>query len=286
MDSETVREYCSLVPLALALERLLEVDFYDQIPQHHKVLDLGSGDGVFARLALGSRRVISVEPLLDEIKLAKTSQNAWFGIQAWGSHLPIASSSIDSAVSNSVLEHIESLEPVIDEIARVLRHNGRLLVTLPTDQFERYSAGASLLRTVRLRVLENRYCSLYNKFWRHFHAYDPKTWVELFERHGFKAVQVTTYGSRKSCLANDLLAPLGMLGKVRRKVGYSWVLSPAFRRAWLRPITSLLREYLKNSRSGAGLVFLELKRVAPVSITDRTTQDKALMASCENTEES
>jgi len=263
MTKSEVREYCSHVPLALAFERLLEVTFYKRINQYDRVLDLGAGDGVFARFAFGSRFIISIEPQLQEIRHARTMNQSWSGAQAWGANLPISSDSIDVVVSNSVLEHIDNLGPVLNEIMRVLREGGRLLVTLPTDQFERFSTFSSVLRAFRLNSLDDRFCSAYNKFWKHFHAYKPEKWQLLFQEHGFETVEAITYGSRGSCLVNDLLAPFGVLAKVRRNRGYSWVISRSFRHGWLGPLVTMISNHLDKSRHGDGLVFLELRKATP-----------------------
>ncbi len=48
-----------------------------------------------------------------------------------GKYLPIKTNSIDSVVSNQVFEHIFEPEKFLSELQRILKVNGKLLITLP-----------------------------------------------------------------------------------------------------------------------------------------------------------
>ena len=50
-------------------------------------------------------------------------------------HLPLESESVDVVISRSVFEHLERPERVLREIQRVLRPNGRLVLTTPNKYY-------------------------------------------------------------------------------------------------------------------------------------------------------
>jgi 2-polyprenyl-3-methyl-5-hydroxy-6-metoxy-1,4-benzoquinol methylase len=47
------------------------------------------------------------------------------------SHLPFRSGTFDCAICTEVVEHVPNWRTVIDEIARILRHGGRMVLTTP-----------------------------------------------------------------------------------------------------------------------------------------------------------
>jgi 2-polyprenyl-6-hydroxyphenyl methylase / 3-demethylubiquinone-9 3-methyltransferase len=98
-------------------------------PQGKTVLDVGCGGGLlaedFARL---NCRVTGIDP--SEASLAVARQHAQQAGLAMtyqvgvGEHLPCADASFDIVICCDVLEHVNSVEQVIKEIARVLKPGG------------------------------------------------------------------------------------------------------------------------------------------------------------------
>jgi SAM-dependent methyltransferase len=93
------------------------------------VLDLGAGTGIFARawIAWGAREVLAVEPSAamrehlgvgPEIRVLDGSAEA----------LPAEAASVDVVWVSAVLHHVRERDRCADEIRRVLRPGGRLLI--------------------------------------------------------------------------------------------------------------------------------------------------------------
>jgi len=101
-----------------------------------KVLDLASPKLLAVHLAREGVEVTSVDLFDDEIdrwkKLTAGEQNLRFEI-ADGRSLPYADAAFDHAYSISVLEHIagDGDEEALNELARVVRPGGRVVITLP-----------------------------------------------------------------------------------------------------------------------------------------------------------
>jgi len=104
------------------------------------VLDLGTGEGHIARLAAGpasaaesggrASRVVGVDSAAAQLANARVQAGGPFYVRADATSLPMRSASFDAAVACLVLEHIESAEQAIAEVARVLRAGGRFIVFL------------------------------------------------------------------------------------------------------------------------------------------------------------
>jgi ubiquinone/menaquinone biosynthesis C-methylase UbiE len=99
-------------------------------------LDIGCGNCWFLiRVAKrGIRYGIGIDPskivLKDALELCKKARtdDKLDLIVAVGENLPIREQAVDSVVLLVVLDHVLSPAKVIDEVHRVLKHNGRLII--------------------------------------------------------------------------------------------------------------------------------------------------------------
>jgi SAM-dependent methyltransferase len=179
-----------------------------------------------------------------------------------GQKVPKPDGSFQTIFSNSVLEHIPEILPVLKEARRLLGDDGRIYVTVPTDQFERASALARLLQAIGLSDVADRYCTFYNRFWGHFHAYDEIRWRELFNEASLEVVQETLYEPRNMATTNDLLAVLALPSLLAKKIVGRWILFPSVRRATARLIYAVISPIVQRLQhdDGGCLVFYELKK--------------------------
>lgn len=138
-------------------------------------LDLGCGDGKLMRILLDAagRRAslvgVDIDPLETRDALA-------------------ADGSFDFVFSNSVLEHIEELEPVIAEMARMLRPGGAFVFTVPSDGFHDCLAGPLLPWIAHGRYLEtvDRRC-WHRRYW------GEAQWRACLARHGLEVTYAVRY---------------------------------------------------------------------------------------------
>jgi ubiquinone/menaquinone biosynthesis C-methylase UbiE len=100
------------------------------------VLDVGCGDGALTyRIAKKGADVIGIDNSEEGIKLAKEIFNkkkisANF-ILTDAYKMPIENNSIDCAVLSDVIEHVRKPERLLKEIKRVLKNNGKLVISTP-----------------------------------------------------------------------------------------------------------------------------------------------------------
>lgn len=103
------------------------------------MVDIGCGDGVFC-LELEKRgwNVIGIDVNVTDLKKAKERILKMDGnaeiIAADAQKPPFRSGVFDIAVSNCALEHMYDDESVIRESYRILKKNGSLILTVPTDK--------------------------------------------------------------------------------------------------------------------------------------------------------
>ena len=112
------------------------IDYFSRVlgqlgvdPTGKRVLDIGCGGGLFAEeWARMGADVIGVDPSAPSLDTARRHA-ATSGLhvdyrQGTGEHLPVDDASIDIACCVDVLEHVDDLDAVIRETARVLRPGG------------------------------------------------------------------------------------------------------------------------------------------------------------------
>src|SRR5690606_1890329 len=146
------------LPAFRALLRAVEARFYAHIPLPDPILDVGCGDGNFAELALPRRQIAAgIDPWWRPLNKATRTGSYDLLIQALGDNLPFPDHYFASAFSNSVLEHILDIQPVLNEIGRVVRPGARFIITTRSHLFTEYLGGAALFRRMSLDGLASRY---------------------------------------------------------------------------------------------------------------------------------
>jgi SAM-dependent methyltransferase len=106
----------------------------DAAAGHHRVLDLGCGDGLLLELLAGipGRRLAGVDLSPDDLALARRRRlpSGTVPAQARAQELPFAAGAFDACVSHMALMLMDDVEQVARELARVLRNGGLLAVVL------------------------------------------------------------------------------------------------------------------------------------------------------------
>lgn len=181
-------------------------------------LDLGCGDGKLMRILLdvsGARAsLVGVDPDPAEAQDAKRCGVYERVHAASGERIPEPDASFDFVFSNSVLEHIEALEPVLAEVARLLRPRGRFLFTVPAAGFHDCLRGPLVPSASRARYLEeiDRRCA-------HLRYWGEPEWRAGLERHGMQLSRAIPYLSAAEVRRWETLSRLtaGVLYAAARK---------------------------------------------------------------------
>ena len=97
-----------------------------------RVLDVGTGEGQIARLAVtdGASLVVGVDPTWAQVQEAAVRGGGPTYLRAGAGALPCRSASVDAVVACLVFEHIRDVDDAIAEVARVLVPGGRFLFFL------------------------------------------------------------------------------------------------------------------------------------------------------------
>ncbi len=169
-----------LIQPATALWRVYEIEAVRlHAPLHGRVLDLGCGDGSLSRVIFDGVRevtgVVGLEPDATDAAEARRS-GVYVDVHcAPGDAVPAPDATFDTVFSNSVLEHIPSIETVLAESARVLKAGGRFVATVPSDEFHA-SRGSSRWYSALARLHGQTEAEAIDQRLAHHRYWSPEDW--------------------------------------------------------------------------------------------------------------
>lgn len=179
----------------VALWRAIELRAVSEEEFVHPLLDLGCGDGLIAESLFGANEAVEVglDSWREQIRRATHSGVYRHVDQASGHRLPYADETFASVFSNSVLEHIPEVAPVLQEVGRVLRPGGRFVFTVPSDAFRQQLDGYVRRMKVGDRERAEAYAAAVDDRLEHHHYYTPEEWRALLEAAGMRLVHHRYY---------------------------------------------------------------------------------------------
>jgi dolichol-phosphate mannosyltransferase len=187
------RAYNSVVPLQR----------YWQRHRHRIVTRLAAGQGRILDVGCGSSRILASLPGIVglDVQLHKLRFARRFGnplVHGSISELPFADNSFDGVICSEVIEHIPAEERPFDELSRVLKIGGRLI--LGTPDYDRWQW--RLLEWIYARVSPGGYAD------EHITHYSRRNLSRYLEGKGFTIESVAYVGGSEMIFSLTKLAPM------------------------------------------------------------------------------
>ncbi|MDF1512732.1 MAG: class I SAM-dependent methyltransferase, partial [Anaerolineae bacterium] len=174
----------------VALWRAVEMRVLAAEPFPRPILDLGCGDGMITQVLFAGESPVEqgCDPWFDQVRKAPSARS-YIGVQqALGHAMPYRSGSFATVFSNSVLEHIPDLDPVLRETTRVLQPGGKFIATVPSDHFRQLLAGYRDRAAVGDDAGAEAYASRVDRQLAHHRYLAPGEWVETLQPAGLRLV--------------------------------------------------------------------------------------------------
>lgn len=215
------------MPYFRAVLRAVECRFYQDYRLEPPVLDLGCGDGHFASIAFEGGLDVGIDPWWGPVQEASRRGSYHLAVQGSGDRLPFPDAHFGSAVSNSVLEHIPELDPVLAELSRVLKPGALFLFCVPNQNFLSNLSISTFFDRIHLRRAGDAYRSCFNRISRHHHCDDPQTWQTRLQKAGFEVQTWWHYFSPAALHILEWGHYFGLPSLLTRKVFGKWILARA-----------------------------------------------------------
>lgn len=156
-------------PETEAEENRLRQFILKKVPPKAKLIaDIGSGSGRLTKELLNlNRLVVSVDVSLENLKkiVANFGQDNHYSVVADALNLPFRDSAFDCVIASEVMEHIPEPKKLLDELYRVTKSGGILIITIPYREKIRYSLCI--------------HCNLPTPMNAHLHSFDESKIEEL-----------------------------------------------------------------------------------------------------------
>jgi SAM-dependent methyltransferase len=209
------------------------------------VLELGCGNGAFTELT-GLHVDLAVDKESRAVEHASRRTTVYRAVQRTDIRdLDDALGPFGTIFSNSVLEHVPDLEPVLERCRELLLPGGRLVATVPLRRMNDHLA-VHVLAYARARQRQLQHRNLWS----------IEEWRRQLESAGFETVTAELYLDAAACRRWDRLDAAAALGVNRYRVGpalrgLASVALPARSKRWLRArLGHLLVSWTRNPAKG------------------------------------
>jgi SAM-dependent methyltransferase len=172
------------------------------LPLPGPVLELGCGDGVFTSLT-GLRVDQAIDVQANAVTRARALTGTYRRVFQLDMHdlLSAHLGPFRTVFSNSVLEHVPNLDPVLAACRQLLLPGGRLMITVPLVEMNAH-----------LAVRSRAYAKLRQAQLQHRNLWTLEEWTRRLAAAGFHAIESARYLDGASCRYWDRLDLLGALG--------------------------------------------------------------------------
>lgn len=248
---EILWRHISSLPYFRGFLRAVEDSFYQEIDLPRPVLDLGSGDGHFASVAFDKKLDVGLDPWAAPMKEARTRDAYRLLVLGEGAKIPFVEGFFAAVSSTSVLEHIPDVEPVLAEVARILKPGGKFVFCVPNHRFPQQLWGHRFFRKIGFKKVGESYSRFFNRIARHAHTDSPEVWEQRLDHAGFDLLETWDYFSPSALVVLEWGHPLGLPSLLSKKILGRWVLLPT---RWNLAIPwALTRKHMDHPRSDQGV---------------------------------
>ncbi|MFZ3070460.1 MAG: class I SAM-dependent methyltransferase [Anaerolineaceae bacterium] len=220
-------QHLSGLPYFRGMLRAVEHSFYARLELAEPILDVGAGDGHFASVLFKGQTCVGIDPWWQPLQEASSRQTYSILVQADGDAIPYPDANFLCAISNSVLEHISEVQPVLNEVGRVVKPGGLFIFAVPNQRFKTDLWGIGVLKGLGLNILATKYSRFFNRIARHKNLDEPKIWLERLGQAGFGEVEYWNYFPKWALHMLERGHLWGLPNLLWKKTLGKWILFPS-----------------------------------------------------------
>lgn len=233
------------MPYFRSILRAVEGSYYQNFDLSGRVLDIGSGDGHFAEVTFDRKIDVGLDPWMDfNAHHARYNGHSYL-VRADGSEIPFENEFFDVIISNSVLEHIENVQEVLNDAGRVIKKSGLFLFCVPNLKAFKELSIAKFFEKFGFEKFADFYRNWFRKISLTYNADMPEVWQGRVEEAGFVIEEYWHYFSPRSLRALEWGHYFGLPSAIIHKFFGKWLL---FSTKWNLFLTyKYCRKFIDNS---------------------------------------
>jgi SAM-dependent methyltransferase len=227
---EHFSKYFPHAPTALCIKECARLAAMRGLDVKGPILDVGCGDGLFAKIAFQAEEVWGIDIDGEEGRWAQASR-AYTQIvlgDITKAKLPI--SFFNTCVANCSLEHVPDIQAALATIASSLVPGGKAYLFVPNRDWASKFLTVRFLRATMGEKVGSLMQDGIDEFFKHHHLYDEQGWREVVAKSPLELVQLEPVLSTATTVAFEAFLLPSLAGWANKKLTTRWTNFPVLRK--------------------------------------------------------
>ncbi len=252
--------YFPYTPTALAIKECARLTVARRYPCPGPILDVGCGDGLFARMAFGSSEVWGIDIDAREGRWASASQAYRQVILGDVTHAHLPEQFFATCIANCSLEHVPRIDLALSSIFQSLKPGGHAYLFVPNPQWAKHFLSVRALNGLGAPLLAARVQRSIDKFFKHHHLHDAAGWTALVEQAGLETVAVKPVLSSATTVAFEAFLLPSLAGLLNKSLTTRWTNFPRLRRRFATPMYHAVKMLMDRADPSLTAEYLVIAR--------------------------
>jgi SAM-dependent methyltransferase len=253
-------QYFPSTPAALCVKECARLSALRRHACPSPILDVGCGDGMFARIAFADADVWGIDIDAKEGRWAATNGSYAQVILGDVTRAVLPESFFATCVANCSLEHVPRIDLALQNVRRSLRPGGRAYLFVPNRDWARQFVSFRALSAVGLLPLAELLQASIDAFFKHHHLYDADGWHDVVAAAGLEVEAVEPVLSTATTVAFEALLLPSLAGWLNKHLTTRWTNFPRARRLAVRPVHALVEKLLASASPELTAEFLVIAK--------------------------
>ena len=254
------QRYFPRTPTALAIKECARLSVVRRYPCRGPVLDVGCGDGLFARVAFDDVEVWGIDVNAAEGRWAAVSQAYAQVILGDVTTAALPESFFATCIANCSLEHVPRIDLALRTIFRALRPGGLAYLFVPNAEWASHLLSVRALKRIGAPALGQTLQQAIDRLFRHHHLYDANGWRSVVAASGLEIAELTPVLSTATTVAFEAFLLPSVAGYLNKRLTTRWTNFPNVRRALARPVYGVVKALMDRSTTAPTAEFLIVAR--------------------------
>ena len=257
---EDFRKYFPHTPTALCIKECARLSAIRRYACPGPILDVGCGDGLFARVAFENAEVWGIDIDAAEGRWAAASQAYAQIVLGDVTRASLPHSFFNTCVANCSLEHVPRIDLALRNIWNALRPGGIAYLFVPNAEWASHLTSARLSKRLGAPALGKGIQTAIDRQFRHHHLYDADGWRRVVAASELQVVAVEPVLSTATTVAFEAFLLPSLAGFVNKKLTTRWTNFPSARRLFAKPVYHAVKAIMDRADQTATAEFLIVAR--------------------------
>lgn len=240
-------KYFPHAPAALCVKECARLAALRDYQLSGPILDVGCGDGLFAKIAFDGEEVWGIDIDAKEGRWAQASRAYSQIVLADITKAKLPTSFFKSCVANCSLEHVPDIDAALATIERSLLPGAQALLFVPNRE---WASKFLTVRTIRSALGPKVATMLQDgidEFFAHRHLYDEAGWRDVIARSPLELKEIKPVLSTATTRAFETLLIPSLAGWLNKKLTSRWTNFPGMRQAAAPLVYAMVKGVLETT---------------------------------------